>query len=171
MRPAITPWRFCATPGGANLNLEGAWAYPPPLFRTSLQIAGSHGLIDHPVDSAVPVRVTAMQQSAETPEYCRAPPTPLAEPPYTTQLKEFYARWRHGATPRVTAHDGLMALKLAFAAIRSAETGRPVRPQRFERTMTLRLGIMSFAHLHAEVISAICGQPGNRADRDRRRQP
>lgn len=113
---------------GAISNLEGAWAYPPPLFRTSLQIAGSHGLIDHPVDSAVPVRVTAMQQSAETPDIA-VPASPLAEPPYTTQLKEFYAALAHGAPPRVTAHDGLMALKLAFAAIRSAETGRPVRPQ------------------------------------------
>ena len=76
----------------------------------------------------MPVRVTAMQQSAETPDIA-VPASPLAEPPYTTQLKEFYAALAHGATPRVTAHDGLMALKLAFAAIRSAETGRPVRPQ------------------------------------------
>lgn len=113
---------------GAISNLEGAWAYPPPLFRTSLQIAGSHGLIDHPVDSAVPLRVTVMQEGSETPDIA-VPASPLLEPPYTTQLKEFYDALADGATPRVSAHDGLMALRLAFAAIRSAETGRPVRPQ------------------------------------------
>lgn len=113
---------------GAISNLEGAWAYPPPLFRTSLQIAGSHGLIDHPVDSAVPLRVTVMQEGSETPDIA-VPASPLLEPPYTTQLKEFFDALADGATPRVTAHDGLMALRLAFAAIRSAETGRPVRPQ------------------------------------------
>lgn len=113
---------------GAISNLEGAWAYPPPLFRTSLQIAGSRGLIDHPVDSAAPLHVSVMQEDGETPDIA-VPASPLLEPPYTTQLKEFYDVLADGATPRVTAHDGLMALRLAFAAIRSAETGRPVHPQ------------------------------------------
>lgn len=113
---------------GAISNLESAWAYPPPLFRTSLQIAGSRGLIDHPADSAIPVRVTVMQEKADTPDIA-VPSSPLLEQPYTTQLKEFYEALVHAATPHVTAHDALMALRLAFAAIRSAETGRPVSPQ------------------------------------------
>lgn len=113
---------------GAISNLESAWAYPPPLFRTSLQIAGSRGLIDHPVDSAIPLRVTVMKESADTPDIA-VPSSPLLEPPYTTQLKEFYEALVHDARPRVTAHDALMALRLAFAAIRSAETGRPIAPQ------------------------------------------
>ena len=113
---------------GAISNLEGAWAYPPPLFRTSLQIAGSRGLIDHPAESTVPIRVTLMPDGNRAPTVA-VPSSPLLEEPYTTQLKEFYDVLAHDATPRVTAHDALMALRLAFAAIRSVETGRPVSPQ------------------------------------------
>lgn len=113
---------------GAISNLEGAWAYPPPLFRTSLQIAGSKGLIDHPAESAIPVRVTLKPDGEDTP-YVAVPSSPLLEEPYTTEIKEFYEVLAHGATPRVSAHDALMALRLALAAIRSTETGRPVSPQ------------------------------------------
>ena len=129
---------------GAISNLESAWAYPPPLFRTSLQIAGSRGLIDHPAEHDPGSR----NADAGWRPYANGggAVSPLLEDPYTLQLKEFYDVLVHDATPRVTAHDALMALRLAFAAIRSAETGG-----RFPAGgMTMRLGIMSFAHLHAE---------------------
>ncbi len=113
---------------GAISNLESAWAYPPPLFRTSLQIAGSHGLIDHPADSAVPVRVHLMAGPGETPDIA-VPASPLTETPYTAEIKEFYRALVHDTPPRVTAHDGVMAMRLAFAAMESARTGRPVSPQ------------------------------------------
>ena len=35
---------------GVITHVEGSWAYPPPLFRTHFEIAGSTGLIDHNSD-------------------------------------------------------------------------------------------------------------------------
>lgn len=113
---------------GAISNLEGAWAYPPPLFRTSLQIAGSQGLIDHPADSTGALHLTVTEDVAGTAAALGVSSSPLTESPYTTQIKEFYEALAHDAPTRVTARDGLMALRLAFAAIQSADTGRPVSP-------------------------------------------
>ena len=54
------------------------------------------------------------------------PNSPLAEDPYTTQIKSFYAHLAHNEQTAVSATDGLAALQIALAAIESAETGLPV---------------------------------------------
>ena len=52
------------------------------------------------------------------------------ESPFRTELGEFLVALRGGPTPRVTARDGLAAIRIAEAAQRSLETGRaePVEP-------------------------------------------
>jgi predicted dehydrogenase len=54
------------------------------------------------------------------------PSSPVAESPYTTQIKEFYAALRGEKEPRVLAADGLAAVQIAEAAVQSAATGKPV---------------------------------------------
>lgn len=112
---------------GALSNIEGAWAYPPPLFRTGLEIAGDTGLIEHPPDSAIPIGLYLKQtESGSTPDV-GLPTSPLAEDPYTTELKHFYEVITGSIpTPRVTAEDGLAALQIALAAMQSAKTGRRI---------------------------------------------
>lgn len=111
---------------GALAHIEGGWAYPFPMFRTALEIAGSQGLIEHPTGSSVPVGVYLHQ--AETGDVDIAVPTsPLAEDPYTTQIKHFYDILSGKAvTPRVTPEDAASALQIALAAIESARTGRRI---------------------------------------------
>jgi predicted dehydrogenase len=111
---------------GALSNIEGGWAYPPPIFRTALEIAGDAGLIEHPADSSIPLGVYLKQSgSGETPEV-GLPMSPMAEDPYTTQVKHFYEVLVNGAVPRVTAQDGLAAVEIARAAVESARTGRAI---------------------------------------------
>lgn len=112
---------------GALSHVEGAWALPPPLFRTSLEIAGDRGLIEHPVGSSTPLEIHLHRTGGATAAIA-VPGSPLSEDPYTTELKEFYAVLT-GALPqaRVTARDALAAVQIAEAAIESAQTNRPVR--------------------------------------------
>jgi predicted dehydrogenase len=111
---------------GAISNIEGGWAYPAPMFRTALEIAGSAGLIEHPADSSTPIGIyKKAAASGDAPEV-GLPLSPLAEDPYTTEIKHFYDVLVNGAAPRVTAEDALVALRIALAATESARTGRAV---------------------------------------------
>ncbi len=110
--------------GGALSHVEGGWANPPGMFRTALEIAGDGGLIEHPTGSSTPIGVHLMQDAQVTP--VSVPASPLAESPYTTEMAHFYEVIAHDAPPRVTAADGLAALRIGLAAIESARTGRRV---------------------------------------------
>lgn len=112
---------------GAISHIEGSWAHPAPMFRTALEIAGDKGLIEHPADATPPIGIYPKQKTVgEIPEIA-VPSSPLAEDPYTTQIKHFYEVLTQNIEPRVTAQDGLAALQIALAAIESAKTGRPVK--------------------------------------------
>jgi UDP-N-acetylglucosamine 3-dehydrogenase len=60
--------------------------------------------------------------------YVRMGSNPIAseDEPYYAELAHFVACIEGKVTPRVTAQDGLMAVKVGLAAIRSLETGQPV---------------------------------------------
>lgn len=113
--------------GGALSHVEGAWALPPPLFRTSLEIAGDRGLIEHPAGSSAPLEVH-LKQTDGGGAAIAVPGSPLLEDPYVSEIKEFHAVLNGTlAQPRVTARDALAAVQIAEAAIQSAQSGRPVR--------------------------------------------
>jgi predicted dehydrogenase len=109
---------------GALSHVEGGWAYPAGMFRTALEIAGSGGLIEHPSGSSVPLYI-ALTQTEDT-EGSGVPTSPLIEDPYVTEIKHFYDVIANGTEPRVTAADGLAALRIGLAAIESARTGHRV---------------------------------------------
>jgi predicted dehydrogenase len=112
---------------GALSHIEGGWAYPPPMFRTALEIAGSGGLIEHPAGSSVPNAVYLMESEGDNGSELALLQSPLAEDPYATEIKHFYDVLTGKAQqPRVTAEDALAALHIALAARQSAHTGRPV---------------------------------------------
>jgi predicted dehydrogenase len=113
--------------GGAMSNIEGGWAYPQPMFRTALEIAGDDGLIEHPAGSSQPLALHLKASADGSTPDTGLPTSPLAEDPYTTEIRHFYDVLVHGAEPRVTARDGLAAVRIALAAHQSARTGKPVR--------------------------------------------
>jgi predicted dehydrogenase len=111
---------------GALSQVEGGWAYPVPMFRTALEIAGSHGLIEHPVGSSAPIGIYMHEQKTGDADIA-VPSSPLAEDPYASQIKHFYDVLTGSITePRVTAYDAAAAVQIALAAIESARTGRRI---------------------------------------------
>jgi predicted dehydrogenase len=112
---------------GALTHVAGSWAYPPPTFRTGLEIAGDRGLIRF--DSGETAPIASLLRRSEGPDApdVALPASPTSESPYTTQIKEFYAALQTDRLPRVSAEDGLAAVQVAEAAMESAASGRAVR--------------------------------------------
>ena len=113
---------------GALSHVAGAWAYPPPTFRTHIEIAGSGGLIEFDSADSAPIFNLIASSGSGAPDV-GLPSSPVSESPYTTQLKEFYAALTGGKAPRVRAEDGLAAVQIAEAALESAATGQAVQLQ------------------------------------------
>ena len=114
---------------GALSHIAGAWAYPPPTFRTHLEIAGDRGLIEFDSDGSAPIQNLILKTGGADAPDVALPSSPVSESPYTTQIKEFYSALTVGKTARVSATDGLVAVQIAEAALQSAHTGQPVRLQ------------------------------------------
>ena len=114
---------------GALSHIAGAWAYPPPTFRTHLEIAGDHGLIEFDSDGTAPIQNLILRSGGADAPDVALPSSPVSESPYTTQIKEFYGVLAEGRAPRVSATDGLAAVQIAEAAIQSAHSGQPVKLQ------------------------------------------
>jgi predicted dehydrogenase len=114
---------------GALSHIAGAWAYPPPTFRTHLEIAGEKGLIEFDSDGTAPIQNLILKTGGADAPDVALPSSPVSESPYTTQIKEFYSALADGAVARVSANDGLAAVQIAEAAIQSAHSGQPVTLQ------------------------------------------
>ena len=117
---------------GAISHIEGSWAYPAPLFRTQIEIAGSHGLIQHDSDATAAAAVYLHQKKVVDAPDVPLPSSPLHEDPYTTQIKAFYRHIQSDEPLPVSAADGLAALKIGLAALQSAQTGLPVQLSEME---------------------------------------
>ncbi len=111
---------------GALSHVVGGWAYPPPTFRTAFEIAGDGGLIEWSSDSTAPINLLLRKDGADAPDV-GLPGSPVAESPYTTQIKEFYEALTSDRAARVSAEDGLAAVQIALAAIESARTSQPIQ--------------------------------------------
>jgi predicted dehydrogenase len=111
---------------GAISHVEGSWAYPPPLFRTRFEMAGSDGWLHFDSGQTAAIRLHLHQQKNDTPDV-PLPSSPLLESPYTTQIKAFHEHLTNDAPIPVSAADGLAALQIALAASESAQRGVPVK--------------------------------------------
>jgi predicted dehydrogenase len=112
---------------GAITQVTGSWAYAAPTFRTSFEIAGSHGLIEHDSESARPIVSYLHPRGSEPSATVGLPQSPVDEDPYRLELREFLQAIVNGSPARVGPRDGLAALRIALAADESARTGRVIR--------------------------------------------
>jgi myo-inositol 2-dehydrogenase / D-chiro-inositol 1-dehydrogenase len=112
--------------GGAISHVSGSWAYAPPTFRTAFEISGSHGLVEFDSEASPPVAWYLHPTGTETARPKGLPSSPMAEDPYRLELRELYGSIVDGTRARVSARDGLEALRIALAADESARTGRVV---------------------------------------------
>ena len=111
---------------GALSHVAGAWAYPPPIIRTHLEIAGDQGLIGFDSDGTAPIQNLIIKSAGVEAPDVALPSSPVSESPYTTQLKEFYRAIAEGTPARVSAADGLAAVQIAEAALGQAYSGQRV---------------------------------------------
>jgi predicted dehydrogenase len=110
---------------GVISHLEGAWAYPPPYFRTHIEISGTSGWVEIDSDKTTPINTHISRETtgiSEIPARRRS----LSESIYTTQIKAFYSALVHGTNIPITGKDGLAAVQIASAALESAQSGLPI---------------------------------------------
>lgn len=109
--------------GGAVAHVEATWMDPSG-FRTTLEVAGSGGLIEF--DSRSEPVVRTHTEGASRSE------SPMAggDDPYYLQLKGVLEALESGVAMPVSGEEGLKAVGIALAALESAATGRPVTPAR-----------------------------------------
>ena len=110
---------------GALSHVSGAWAYPPPTFRTGFEISGDGGMLGFDSDSTSPIRYLIQKADSGSPDV-GLPSSPVSESPYTSEIKEFYAALTDGRPVRVSAEDGLAAVQIVLAAMESVKTGKAV---------------------------------------------
>jgi predicted dehydrogenase len=110
---------------GALSHIAGAWAYPPPTFRTRLEISGDGGMVEFDSEATAPILNLLARPVGDSPDVA-LPSSPVSESPYTTQIKEFYTALLEGKPARVSAEDGLAAVEIAEAALQSAASGQAV---------------------------------------------
>ena len=111
---------------GAITHVSGGWVYPWPVFRTGFEIAGDGGLIQYESTDAAPVTPYLIGRRDEGEASTGLPDSPVAENPWVLELADFVSSIQGGPPPKVTAEDGLEAVRIANAVIESARIGRPV---------------------------------------------
>ncbi|MGV9776219.1 Gfo/Idh/MocA family protein [Streptosporangium sp. NPDC003464] len=113
---------FLTHANGSISVLTATWTTAPIEFRTLFEVAGSHGLLHADSDERRPYRYQgdAVPAPDILPDF-----SPLTSP-YRAEIEDFVRSVATGVPPRVTALDGLAAMRIADAVARSAAEGRPV---------------------------------------------
>ncbi len=119
---ALVTLRFTS---GAIALVEGGWAYPPGVFRTAFDIAGTDGLIEWHSDASAPMQ-SFLEQPAAAASAVGLPLGVQTEDPYETQLRHVKHALETNSDFLVTPEDALEALRIALAARQSLRTGRAV---------------------------------------------
>lgn len=110
---------------GTITHVNGVWGDDALEFRTGFSVAGPSGLLEH--DSRRhPVLDYRGRRPADDsgPDYL--PPVDAAASPYTFELADFARAIRDGGPARVSAVDGVEAVRIASAVNRSLAEGAEI---------------------------------------------
>lgn len=111
---------------GAIALIEGGWANPPGVFRTSLDLSGTDGLIEWSSDEPSPLLTLVPPKPGETASV-GLPMSGLTDDPFAAELRHAYHCIQSGAPFEVTAEDALEALRIGLAVKESLTKGKPVK--------------------------------------------
>ena len=111
---------------GAMAHVTGSWAHPGG-FRTTLEVAGDAGLIEHDSARSVPL-AASLRASGGSGAGVAVPESPMnpTDDPYYQELQAFVGALAGGTAPPVTVHDAREATRIALAVLESVETGKVV---------------------------------------------
>lgn len=104
---------------GCVAHVESTWMDPSG-FRATIEASGNKGMLEYDSRENPSLR-THTGQTANENLYASF------DDPYFKQLRAFVSAARGEAEPAVTAQEGFDAVRLACAAIESADNGRTVR--------------------------------------------
>lgn len=108
---------------GAICHIVGTWAHPSG-FRVKVDICGDKGMLTFDSNEA-PITAQLRQGAGAGPSTI-VPGSPVLVSPYQLEWEDFVG-WMEGKNqPRVTPDDALWGVRMALAALESAETGQPV---------------------------------------------
>lgn len=109
---------------GTISHVSGLWGAPDLRFTTEFSVTGTLGSVTH-ASGAEENYVIDPSSLAAGSNFLPAHDEDDADP-YTMEIAAFVDACRGGPAPRVTARDGLEAVRIADAALTSIETGQPV---------------------------------------------
>jgi myo-inositol 2-dehydrogenase/D-chiro-inositol 1-dehydrogenase len=89
------------------------------------EVCGDKGMVQFKSDE-VPMSVT-MREKAGKQTGVLVPSSPLPASPYQLEWEDFLVWLQGGTAVRVTPRDGMEAVRMAAAALKSAQSGRPVK--------------------------------------------
>lgn len=108
---------------GAHSTVLGTWGPPGTTFRTTFEIAGAEGVLDHDSTAHRQGRLEAREARMGT---GWLPPV-ASTSPYHLMLADFLAWVRtDAALPRITPADGVSAVRLGEAALAAVTSGTTV---------------------------------------------
>lgn len=105
--------------------IDGGWAFPHGNFTTSLDIAGSDGVIEWKMTDANSIKPMLTETTKDIAAVA-VPQSVLEQSPYATQIQHFYDAIINKTEFDVSSQDALNAIELGLAAKESLETGKPV---------------------------------------------
>ena len=111
---------------GAVGHVTGSWAHPGG-FRTTLEVAGDGGLIEHDSAKSAPL-LSALRSVGGGGSGVAFPESPMApaDDPYYKELAAFVDALKSGGPMPVTIGEARDAVRVGLAALESIETGKVV---------------------------------------------
>lgn len=108
---------------GAITHVYGEWGAPHLTFTTSFSATGTNGQLRH---SSRGESTVSEDLDRSTTGGSLVPVVDATASPYFLQVEEFLRQLRTGEPGRVTARDGVEAVRLAVTALESATCGQPI---------------------------------------------
>lgn len=108
---------------GVIAHIEASWQRSNGFF-TSIEIAGSQGLLEYRSDACSALVIELKGKDGEPGKVIRDNCEFVN--PYQLELQHFIDCLETGKTPDVTGKDGIESVRIAEAALRSITTGEPI---------------------------------------------
>jgi len=109
---------------GIIAHVEGSWARPGG-FIAMVEVAGTEGLLSFSNTESVPLTIE-LKAKGEAAAGVTVPESPTNVNPHYLELEHFIDCLEEGRKPDVGPEDGLEAVRIGEAALRSISTCRPV---------------------------------------------
>lgn len=110
---------------GAIAHVEASWAYPKgSVFRTTFEIVGTNAQIEYDSVANAPIHYQTFADGAHQDTYLS--PVHGTLEPYCAELLAFVQSVENGTPLLVTGEEAAETLRVALAALESAQTGEPI---------------------------------------------